>query len=44
MARGGARAGAGRPKTNTVVYYRKVKPEWIKLLDKLLNKLKSEKT
>lgn len=44
MARGGARAGAGRPKKNTVVYYRKVQPEWIKILDDLLNKLKNKKT
>lgn len=41
--RGGARPGAGRPKANTVVYYRKVKPEWVKILDTLLNELKNKK-
>ena len=43
--RGGARAGAGRPKgkkANTVIYYRRVKPEWVKPLDDFLNKLKSK--
>lgn len=39
--RGGKRIGSGRPKTNTVIYYRRVKPEWIRLLDKLLNQLKA---
>lgn len=39
--RGGARIGAGRPRTNTVVYYRKVKPEWVKILDELLDNLKN---
>lgn len=38
--RGGARPGAGRPRKNTVVYYRKVKPEWVKILDGFLKKLK----
>ena len=42
--RGGARAGAGRPKNEvkTVCYHRRVKPEWVKILDNLLNKLKTE--
>lgn len=47
MARGGARPGAGRPKgkkTNTVIYYRRVKPEWVKVLDKKLNELKNNNT
>lgn len=42
--RGGARAGAGRPKKDTVIYYRRVKPEFVKKLDKYLNELKTKKT
>lgn len=43
MSRGGARVGAGRPKQEpTVCYHRRVKPEWVKILDELLNKLKNE--
>ena len=42
--RGGARAGAGRPKKEkTVIYFRRVKPEWVEELDKKLKKLKGEK-
>lgn len=43
MSRGGARIGAGRPKNKvkTVNYHRRVKPEWIKILDELLDKLKN---
>lgn len=44
MTRGGARAGAGRPagtfKEPTAVYYRRVKPEWVEILDKVLEDLK----
>ena len=41
MARGGKRQGAGRPKKDpTVCYHRRVKPEWVKLLDEFLRKLK----
>lgn len=42
--RGGARIGAGRKKQeySTVNYHRRVKPEWVKILDELLNKLKNE--
>lgn len=51
MTRGGARAGAGRPvgsknkepKEKTVIYYRRVKPEWVEVLDEELNKLKGGK-
>ena len=43
MTRGGYREGAGRPKKEpTVCYHRRVKPEWVKPLDELLNKLKKE--
>ena len=46
MTRGGKREGAGRPKgttkTKTVCYHRRIKPEWVKLLDDLLNRLKKE--
>lgn len=42
MARGGARPGAGRPVENTVVYYRRVKPEWVKDLDLKLKELKEK--
>ena len=45
--RGGKRAGAGRPvgskKEPTVVYYRRVKPEWVKELDKKIEELKGGK-
>ena len=44
MPRGGKREGAGRPvgtkKDPTTIYYRRVRPEWVKLLDELLEKLK----
>lgn len=40
MTRGGARAGAGRPKANTVIYYRRVKPEWVQELDNKIEDLK----
>lgn len=46
MTRGGKREGAGRPfgttKDPTTVYYRRVKPEWVKLLDEFLEKLKEQ--
>ncbi len=46
MTRGGKREGAGRPfgttKDPTTVYYRRVKPEWVKLLDDFLEKLKEQ--
>ena len=42
--RGGARIGAGRKKqAPTVCYHRRVKPEWVEILDNLLNKLKEHK-
>ena len=42
MTRGGKREGAGRPKKDpTVNYHRRVKPEWVKFLDDLLEKLKN---
>jgi hypothetical protein len=45
---GGKRIGAGRPfgtkKDETVVYYRRIKPEFVELMDKYLNELKSKKT
>lgn len=42
--RGGKREGAGRPKNidETVVYYRRIKPEWVKILDEVLEKLKDK--
>lgn len=44
MARGGKREGAGRPvgtkKEPTVIYSRRVKAEFIPLLDEYLQKLK----
>jgi len=44
--RGGFRPGAGRPKGTTkdptVVYYRRVKPEWVKILDEMIKKLKDD--
>lgn len=45
MTRGGKREGAGRPKSldETVVYYRRIKPEWVEILDKVLEELKQEK-
>lgn len=45
MSRGGARIGAGRKKQeySTVNYHRRVKPEWIKILDKNLEALKMNK-
>lgn len=44
MTRGGKREGAGRPKNEqaTTIYYRRVKPKWVKILDKLLDSLKKE--
>lgn len=44
MTRGGKREGAGRPKNEikTVCYHRRIKPEWVKILDDLLNRLKKE--
>lgn len=43
--RGGKREGAGRPfgtkKDKTVPYYRRVKPEWVAVLDEELEKLKA---
>ena len=48
MTRGGRREGAGRPKgttkDNTVVYYRRVLPGWVKELDNKLEELKDKKT
>lgn len=41
--RGGARPGAGRPKKETVIYFRRVKPEWVEELDRKLEELKGEK-
>lgn len=45
--RGGKRQGAGRPKGTkkdpTVIYFRRVKPEWVEELDKKLEELKGEK-
>ena len=43
MARGGKRAGAGRPQTNTVIYYRRVQPEWVEILDGKIGQLKTSK-
>jgi hypothetical protein len=43
MARGGARIGAGRKKTDTVPYHRRIKPEWVEVLDKTLEELKGNK-
>lgn len=47
MTRGGKREGAGRPKgttkEKTQIYYRRVKPEWVKPLDDKLNELKENK-
>lgn len=40
--RGGRREGAGRPAKNTVVYYRRVQPDWVEILDKLINELKEK--
>lgn len=46
MTRGGKREGAGRPvgttKDQTIVYYRRIKPEWVKILDEVLEKLKEK--
>lgn len=44
MTRGGARIGAGRPKNEvkTICYHRRVKPEWVKRLDAVLNGLKAK--
>lgn len=46
--RGGKREGAGRPfgttKDKTVPYYRRVKPEWVAVLDKKIGELKMEDT
>lgn len=47
MTRGGRREGAGRPygtnKEKTVIYYRRVKPEWVEVLDDVLKRLKENK-
>jgi hypothetical protein len=44
MTRGGKRTGSGRPKGSTkektVVFYRRVKPEWVIVLDMIIEKLK----
>ena len=46
--RGGKREGAGRPfgtkKEKTVPYHRRVKPEWVAVLDKKIGELKMEDT
>lgn len=43
MTRGGKRIGAGRPKqAPTVNYHRRIKPEWVKILDKKLKELKEK--
>lgn len=46
--RGGKREGAGRPvgtkKPPTVAYQRKIKPEFVPLMDEFLNKLKQKNT
>lgn len=45
--RGGKREGAGRPqgtkKEPTISYYRRVNPEFVPILDKVLNALKNKK-
>lgn len=42
--RGGYRKGSGRPKGTkkdpTVIYYRRIKPEWVEILDEKLKELK----
>jgi len=47
MTRGGKREGAGRPqgtkKEPTTSYYRRVNPEFVPILDKVLNALKKHK-
>ena len=44
MTRGGKREGAGRPKKDpTVCYHRRIKPEWVAILDKVLKALKKSK-
>ena len=47
MTRGGKREGAGRPfgtkKEPTVVYYRRVKKEWIPIIDNLIKELRNKK-
>lgn len=42
--RGGKREGAGRPvnKEKTVCFHRRIKPEWVKILDEVLDKLKEK--
>ena len=46
--RGGKREGAGRPKgttkEKTACYHRRIKPEFVELMDKYLNELKNKKT
>lgn len=46
--RGGKREGAGRPqgsfKEKTVIYARRILPEFVPLMDKFLNDLKDKKT
>lgn len=45
--RGGKREGAGRPKGTTkglrINYHRRVKPEWVNILDSVLRTLKGQK-
>ena len=47
MSKGGQRAGAGRPKGTTkaptVVYYRRVDPDWVNILDDKIEVLKMKK-
>lgn len=46
MTRGGKREGAGRPvgtkKEPTVMLQRRVKKEWIPIIDELIRKLRSQ--
>lgn len=43
MTRGGKRIGAGRPKqAPTVNYHRRIKLEWVKVLDEKLKELKEK--
>lgn len=47
MTRGGKREGAGRPpgsfKEKTVMYARRILPEFVPIMDKFLDNLKSKK-
>ena len=41
--RGGYRPGAGRPKKDpTVIFYRRIKPEWVETLDEKIKELKEK--